>query len=270
MQQNTQEIFNHTIDTLSRRVLRRFGQKRMVIIITLFSILLSLGLTTVAIYFTENISWMPALAIATIVPGIVAPFVSWTLVGLFIKLETMERQLRHLATYDTLTTLLSRQAFYHDAQNWLNLTKREHYNIAVIMLDIDHFKAINDTYGHAVGDRVLTLLGTFLKKHIREIDIAGRLGGEEFAILFWNISSEEAQKRAETLRHAIEKLSFIINDTPLHFTVSMGITFYLEESNCDLPQLLKEADLALYRAKADGRNRVVAYTSALSTPKTLS
>jgi diguanylate cyclase (GGDEF)-like protein len=265
MQSNTSNHFDQIIDMFSRKMLRRFGQKKLVFLITLLSILLSVLLTIVAVLNLEGVDVVTSLLIAATVPGVVAPLVSWTLVGLIIKLENMERQMRDLATYDSLTGLLTRQAFFHDAQNYLNLTERNKSAFAAIMLDIDHFKVINDTYGHHVGDRALKALGSFLKNHLRKSDIIGRIGGEEFAVILPRASSEDALKLAQAIQSDLEKLTITEKKKRIPLTVSIGVTFHPGDTPPDINRILKKADTALYRAKHTGRNRTVLYDPSLES-----
>jgi len=246
---------NHLFITL----LHRFGQIGFVLFITLISILISMFIITLVVINVEDISFQVALPIAIVIPSIVAPLVSWKIVALLVELERMEKKMRKLATYDALTTLLSRQAFFHDAQNWLNIRRREPQDDAIVMIDIDAFKKINDTYGHSTGDDILSILGKFLKNTIRDIDIIGRLGGEEFGIVFWNISKKEALQKLESLRVAIENLPIKTATHTLYITVSMGITFCTKGVEYNLHTLLKEADIALYKAKNSGRNCIISY-----------
>jgi diguanylate cyclase (GGDEF)-like protein len=257
--------FDQIIDTFSRRMLRRFGQKKLVFLITLLSILLSVLLTVVAVLNLEGIDMVTSLLIAITVPGVVAPLVSWTLVGLFIKLENMERQMRDLATYDSLTRLLTRQAFFHDAQNYLNLTERNKGSFAAMMLDIDHFKVINDTYGHHIGEKILKVFGSFLKKHLRKSDIIGRIGGEEFAVILPHTPPEDALKLAQTIRANLEKLTIMEKKKRIPLTVSIGVTSHPEDTPPDINRILKKADTALYQAKHTGRNRTVLYEPSLES-----
>jgi diguanylate cyclase (GGDEF)-like protein len=259
---------NYQYETILRKTLHLLGHKGLVLLITLASMVISVVLTFFITLYIPTLDQKISLLFASLMPLLIVPLVSWSFVGLLIKLEKMEREMRHLATYDALTTLLTRQAFEHDAQNWLNLTKREAHNIAIVLLDIDHFKKINDTYGHSVGDVVLKQLGLFLKQNIREIDIAGRIGGEEFAILFWNITQHDAIVRSQTILRAIEALEIPYDEhkEPLHITVSMGISFCEHAQVCQLPILLNASDLALYRAKNSGRNRLCVYEEHMQMP----
>lgn len=128
--------------------------------------------------------------------------------------------------------------------------------LSLLMLDIDHFKEINDTYGHKVGDIVLQRLSAVMRETLRTIDVIGRLGGEEFAILLPETDLQRAAEIAERLREIISRAEVVLDGgMPLHFTASIGVTA-LQEKDTNLDILLNQADMALYQAKEGGRNKV--------------
>ncbi|WP_335945011.1 GGDEF domain-containing protein [Pseudomonas sp. G166] len=156
------------------------------------------------------------------------------------------------AQTDELTGLKSRRAFFEHAQQLYNECKAKRQGLCAVMLDMDHFKHINDTYGHQVGDQVLRQMGEVISSSFRATDIHGRLGGEEFAILLPNTSIEVATQIAERL---VDTIAGLIIE-PVHcITASLGVAS-TEACNKDLHSLMNDADKALYRAKALGRNRV--------------
>ncbi|MCP2075418.1 UNVERIFIED_ORG: diguanylate cyclase (GGDEF)-like protein [Pseudomonas lini] len=156
------------------------------------------------------------------------------------------------AQTDELTGLKSRRAFFEHAQQLYNECKAKRQGLCAVMLDMDHFKHINDTYGHQVGDQVLRQMGEVISSSFRATDIHGRLGGEEFAILLPNTSIEVATQIAERLIDTIAALMI----EPVHcISASLGVAS-TEACNKDLHSLMNDADKALYRAKALGRNRV--------------
>jgi diguanylate cyclase (GGDEF)-like protein len=128
--------------------------------------------------------------------------------------------------------------------------------VALILLDIDHFKQINDTWGHATGDETLRLAALLIQRTIRTSDVAGRVGGEEFAILLPRASPQDGCAMAERLRAALEKAPLYHDAGKIHFTASFGVAIPNAQVNT-LDRLLAEADKALYEAKEAGRNRVV-------------
>lgn len=156
------------------------------------------------------------------------------------------------AQTDELTGLKSRRAFFEHAQQLYNECKAKRQGLCAVMLDMDHFKHINDTYGHQVGDQVLRQMGEVISSSFRATDIHGRLGGEEFAILLPNTSIEVATQIAERL---IDTLAALVIE-PVHcISASLGVAS-TEACSKDLHSLMNDADKALYRAKALGRNRV--------------
>lgn len=170
----------------------------------------------------------------------------------------LEKELEFQAHTDPLTGVSTRRHFLELAESELARTRRYGGNLSVLMLDIDRFKAINDRHGHVVGDRVLQALGDTCRRIFRAIDVVGRIGGEEFAILLPATDVRKACEVAERLRRHIEQASVPLSGGKgLHFTASIGVTG-LDAWNSGLDVLLDRADKALYQAKHGGRNQVVA------------
>jgi diguanylate cyclase (GGDEF)-like protein len=168
-----------------------------------------------------------------------------------------EVELSRLATLDELTGLYNRRSFFAQAERKL---KRDHSSrkpTCAIMLDIDHFKPINDTYGHPVGDRVLRRVADCCQRSVRDVDLIGRYGGEEFVVLLSATDLSSALHVAERLRADVEKSSFLPEYGDPHITISLGVAEAKGERP-DLSGLLNNADIAMYAAKQAGRNRVVA------------
>lgn len=168
----------------------------------------------------------------------------------------LEAQLRRIATIDGLTGALNRAGFMALGQAEVDREARPGHLLALLMLDIDHFKAINDRFGHAGGDLALKHLVTLIGGRIRRSDLLGRLGGEEFAILLPAIPPEEAERMAERLVALIAGSSVMYGDRPITMTVSIGLTM-ATDADRSLEKIIIRADDALYRAKEAGRNRVV-------------
>jgi two-component system cell cycle response regulator len=162
-----------------------------------------------------------------------------------------------LAITDDMTGLYNRRYFDRHLGMMLNRAQVQERDMALMILDIDHFKSVNDSYGHDVGDAVLREFATRLKRNIRGVDLACRFGGEEFVVLMPDTDIVQAELVAERVRQSISERVFEVNaGRPLAVTVSAGVT--LNESDADTPEtLIKRADVALYRAKREGRNRVV-------------
>ena len=173
------------------------------------------------------------------------------------RVKQLELQLREQATTDDLTGLWNRRYFTRRAQRELAMASRTERPLCVLMLDIDHFKRINDARGHGVGDTVLRDFGALLRDQLRATDLIGRLGGEEFGVLLPETGLATAEKVAERIRAAVEDHAFEHDQGTLRATVSIGIAQRTSENDKSLDRLLSQADQALYEAKEGGRNRVV-------------
>lgn len=170
--------------------------------------------------------------------------------------ERAEFHQRRAALIDSLTGLANRRAFLQGAEDLIRLQVRRGRPVAVFLIDLDHFKSINDRFGHMVGDKVLKLFGDLAKAKLRGTDIVGRLGGEEFAVLLADADRDNAFLVAERLRSAFATSSIVAADAVVSATISIGISI-IQDPNEDLTHLLASADQALYRAKANGRNQCV-------------
>ncbi len=171
----------------------------------------------------------------------------------------LEQELHKLATTDELTQLPTRRVFMEQLNNELErFNRKQSQAVAVIFIDLDHFKNINDTYGHGVGDKVLINIATMLKDEIRKVDTVGRLGGEEFGLILTGTTSEMSVHFTNRIRKRIEASPLIIEDEIIHCTISMGITTFTDGDD-DIEKVLDRADKALYQAKNSGRNRVEIY-----------
>ncbi len=169
-----------------------------------------------------------------------------------IKLKLQHDKLEKMALFDQLTNLYNRYYLFEVAAQKLAKALRHKFAFCVMMLDIDHFKSINDQHGHHVGDDVLKQVATLIKNSNREEDVAARFGGEEFVIILDHCTLLNAKIKAETLRKQIEELK----PCNINVTMSFGIS-KLDYSDTEFEQILKRADDALYQAKAGGRNQVV-------------
>jgi len=163
---------------------------------------------------------------------------------------------RLLAITDSLTGAYNRRHFFELAEHEWTRVARHPAPIAAMMIDADYFKRVNDTFGHMVGDEVLRAIAIRCSETIRAIDIMGRYGGEEFAILLPDTTLEQAQLVAERLRLYIAATPILIDTSPLMMTVSIGVASCERQAAITLDQLLDRADQALYRAKHQGRNQV--------------
>jgi diguanylate cyclase (GGDEF)-like protein len=178
------------------------------------------------------------------------------------ELKRLQRELEHQVRHDYLTGLFNRRHFIELANKELTRLKRYGGELSLIMFDIDFFKRINDTYGHSIGDVVLQKIAKISSETLREVDIIGRLGGEEFVVLLPHTDRQQAVEAAERLRLALEAGEVTLeNGEELQFTASLGVltidkAMSLGEEALNIDRLLTRVDKALYQAKESGRNRV--------------
>ncbi|GAA3965749.1 diguanylate cyclase [Allohahella marinimesophila] len=171
------------------------------------------------------------------------------------ELQILNEKLKDLATKDSLTGILNRGSFLETAQHLLALSRRQESPGALILMDLDHFKKINDTFGHVVGDKVLIHFTQTIRAILRKSDLLGRLGGEEFGVFLPDTSLDDAVKLADQMRQAIGESTLEFEDRTLSYTVSLGVESSALEDH-SIVELFKRADLKLYGAKAKGRDRV--------------
>ncbi len=177
----------------------------------------------------------------------------------FVVLDHIEAafhtEIRNLITYDQLTGLLTKESLFLALESELQRCLRYEYPLAVLMMDLDHFKSVNDGYGHLMGSHVLAVVGRLIRDSMRDDDVSARYGGEEFISYLAEDGLEAAQLAAERIRSAIEAHPFTLDDVTIDVRISIGIATAPEHGR-DVNTLVKAADEALYRAKETGRNRV--------------
>jgi len=172
------------------------------------------------------------------------------------ELKKLQFELEDMAKTDSLTGMANRQAFMERANGEFNRARRYSRSLSVIMIDIDHFKSINDQYGHAAGDQVLRQLGQQCHSRLRDSDFLGRIGGEEFALLLPDTPQDSAFHVAERMREELSNTSIVLdNGITLGITASFGVASVSEE-DIDFNAMLHRADVAMYNAKHGGRNQV--------------
>ncbi len=169
--------------------------------------------------------------------------------------ERTELRHRTAAMVDPLTGIANRRAFLQDAALLAKRHSSHPRPTAVLLIDLDHFKSINDRFGHALGDHVLEIFSEAARKSVRSSDLIGRLGGEEFAAVLYDTSREKAVAVAERMRETFAQMAQDVDGRPVCSTASIGIV-HTDEPVLDVPELLAQADQALYYAKERGRNRV--------------
>jgi len=249
----------------------KLGIKQTVISITTASIIMSVLLTFLITYFFDavnlwtsptlsNSDWLLIISSAVLVPLIVAPIASWHLVHLVFRIHELKTELHHLAITDALTGLNNRGAMMGSVAHLHQLAIRDKQPLLLLMMDIDHFKSINDQYGHAAGDRVLQELGAILKQIIRGSDLVGRIGGEEFLLCLYKGTTTEAGHLVQRLQQAIREKDISFNGRAIKVTLSIGIAKMTPDTPLLLNELLQHADTALYQAKDAGRDQSIEYT----------
>ena len=183
-----------------------------------------------------------------------------------IEVKLLMQALQESAFTDGLTGLYNRKYLEEHSKRLISQAKRDNLNIGVLLLDMDHFKAVNDEYGHDIGDKVLKELSRILNETVRESDVIIRYGGEEFIVLLVNIKTEEdALNVANKIRQKVKENEIdVYAGSKLRKTISIGLSMFPQDSN-NFESVIKNADIALYEAKSKGRDQVVRFA-----PETIS
>ncbi len=195
-------------------------------------------------------AWLSVLSLEAFLMTIATAFI-------LLAMSKERTELRHktAAMTDPLTGLLNRRAFLQDAEALLQQQISRDRPIGVLLVDLDHFKSINDRFGHAAGDKVLQIFAKVTQSNLRQTDLVGRLGGEEFTVVLADASVDNAYVVADRLRNAFAVAAAVVDGHALHATASIGVSVIVDPGQ-DLAKLITLADQALYLAKARGRNRV--------------
>ncbi|ABV88067.1 GGDEF domain-containing protein [Shewanella pealeana] len=245
-----------------RHIIQNLGRLKVVLLITALSVSFSVFITFLAFSLRQTGAvYNIAFFLATFIPLTIAPIVSWPLISLLMKVDSLEKEMRLLASLDPLTELLNRRAFFRDAELYIHRAKQEGRMLSVIALDLDKFKAINDCYGHSAGDAVLRHFSTTIRANCRTSDLMGRLGGEEFALLLPNTSASAAYALAERLHQALRLTAIQYGHSTMRYTVSIGVISVVPQKTDNIEALLNKADRSLYLAKETGRNCTVVFDS---------
>jgi diguanylate cyclase (GGDEF)-like protein len=185
------------------------------------------------------------------------------------ELLRKNRDLYHLSTIDELTQLHNRRSTTHNLEKEFARARRYEHDLSCMILDLDHFKNVNDTHGHPTGDRVLNDMAGILRANTRQVDIIGRWGGEEFLVILPLADQDEAYNCAERIRLAVESRNFGSQKKPIKLTASIGLVSLLGSRAKNIQDLLRFADEALYQAKSAGRNRTSVYKRAAREQSTV-
>ncbi len=212
----------------------------------------------------KNIAYNTVLLVGStaIISGLILfIFFYWQVGRVGKRIEDNEENLRNMATHDGLTGLYNHRYFYTLLEREVMRSKRYEHNISLLLIDIDHFKNVNDTYGHRAGDTILHDLSERLIKRVRGSDTVCRYGGEEITVILPETDTDSAKSIAEGLRIMIEQKDFEIKDGRyVPITVSIGLSSYPDHAQ-EIADIVSNADTALYEAKESGRNRVCIYKS---------
>jgi diguanylate cyclase (GGDEF)-like protein len=181
------------------------------------------------------------------------------IIDLQLNLLQAREELRERASKDLLTMLPNRSAIAHTLENEISRCHRDHRTVGIILLDLDHFKKVNDTMGHFAGDAVLRETALRLRSNMRPYDQVGRYGGEEFLVVLPNCDLEQAANQAERMRHRLHATGMLVDGRELQVSASFGVTIS-DGSERSPDVFVRVADEALYRAKANGRNRIWSLT----------
>lgn len=247
-----------------RLVIRRLGRFKLMLIITALSVMMSIALNLLIsglLYYQTPV--IESITRAAIIPLLIAPVLSWYLLGLLVDLDKLEAQMNTYATYDDLTGLYNRRSLFKYCHLLHRLAMRTQEPYCIAIIDLDLFKRINDQYGHATGDAVLKSFGGTLKAVVRECDIAGRMGGEEFCIYLSNTKQEQVEQIISRLNIELRKNLPRHGHSKINYTISTGVAERQCNSDTSFEDLLKKADIALYAAKNRGRNQTVIYSDDL-------
>lgn len=180
-----------------------------------------------------------------------------------IKRKQMDLKLEKLAITDPLTELYNRRYFFERGWNEYVRARRYEHALAIVMMDIDYFKKVNDFYGHICGDKVLVSVAALLKKTVRGIDLVSRFGGEEFIVLIPETDLQGVQLLAERMRLEVADTPIEHNGKSFNISISIGVAM-IDSNNGDFEGMINQADIALYKAKDKGRNRVELYDNCLN------
>jgi diguanylate cyclase (GGDEF)-like protein len=194
-----------------------------------------------------SLGWIPLLGSGLILAVFAYVVHQW---------KDREEQLKELSNTDYLTGVRNRRSFMESAETEFARAQRFDKSLAIVMIDVDHFKRVNDGYGHSIGDEILKLVGKILAQEVRRHDVAARYGGEEFCFLLAETDEEQARVMAERCRERIEASQLMVRGSAVRVTASVGIAAYPHQDITRVEQLIDLADAALYLAKRSGRNQV--------------
>ncbi len=238
------------------KIVKALSLPKLVFIITIVAICLASILNyIISIYldgaFTINDFWRSFL-----IPLFLAPFIAWPLVKMTYRSIAVETELKRITTYDPLTQVFSRNSFLKKSLTIFNQAKKDNSEFSLMLLDVDFFKRVNDSYGHDAGDFVLAKLGSLFQDVLFKDHLCGRLGGEEFAITMPKMDIKDSEQFAKLIHSKLNNTIIIYHNIEIKITISIGITTF-NHDELSFNELIIQADKALYEAKRLGRNQTV-------------
>ncbi len=242
-----------------RKLVIRLGFIKTAVVLTAIATVVSFAVTLLLMTIT-GVYTVHGMITSALVPLLVGTLISLVFAHTLNDLERVETELRKLAITDELTGIYNRRYFLDSAEKEIARSLRFGKPFCSILLDIDGFKRINDSYGHGVGDEVLIAVSSTCLRHCRKIDTFARYGGDEFYFLLPECTKEEAQTFAERIRGAVERIRIDYNGVSIPITASLGVQAFAGTQD-SLDRLLIRTDNAMYAAKQAGKNTV----SAIST-----
>jgi len=241
-----------------RRLLNTFGPVAATSLLTVIAVLCSIGLTAILDTILKGERPFTDLVIGATIPAILAPVFFYFIIRLTVDLQRRESELRIVASEDYLTGIMNRRHLLERAEHLFNLALRYNRTMSLGMIDLDHFKSINDRYGHRAGDTALKYAALLFRRHLRNVDLLGRYGGEEFIVVMPETPSASAFQILERLRAIFKETPIPHDGLILNLTFSAGLAT-LDGKVGDLYELVEQADRALYGSKRGGRDRTTIY-----------
>ncbi len=230
----------------------------LLIVITICVVLLS-TLFYFALLLYSGEPWsLSGFKRTIIIPCFVVPIVASYWINKYFHIADLEQRLKQLLTVDDLTGVTTRRAFFEKADKLISRSIQSDQPVSLLLVDLDNFKAINDSYGHTGGDRVLAAFGDLLLEFRQKTDVVARLGGEEFVILMTNTNKESALFHANKLLVEVQRNEVMFEGDSIFYSVSCGVAELCDVEPKNVERLIVKADKSLYKAKHSGRNRVFA------------
>lgn len=242
-----------------RYILCKYSHKSLALITSLFSLLATQVMMHGGYYVFGIDVRLSEQIVSTIAPLSIAFFITWFLFDLLKKLDSLEQEMRGLAKHDQLSETLTKNAFLEHANDRMKISRREKREISLLMMDLDHFKKVNDSYGHLAGDYVIKSVGQLLNRNRREADLVGRFGGDEFIILLWGTDAAGAIQFANDLCKKVKRLNLRHDGNIINLSTSVGLSGAYGGNHEDVAELVSQADKALYLAKKSGRDKSVEF-----------